>query len=252
MEFYCPSRWKELSKESGSKILPCGDGSCSSPDVYDCMQAFPSFKRPIHQLEAAAVNLVAREKLFDVYLEIVARIQRIYIKVNVICCAYQMVNGELTLLQLYINQGTKDKKRSKNDDFRIRFDDVYAFFKIKTKSEKFPEHAIGKSTKIRVRRCLHLLLGQPDTIYMGRTGDLLLEELTAEIGLDDSIPTESDDGITIRRSGGKTRVMETPSFSFHHMPSPRPAAYSPKEVMYCCYHPHLTSGDGFDPEIKSK
>ncbi|GKC05311.1 hypothetical protein Tco_0996921, partial [Tanacetum coccineum] len=23
-----PSRWKELSKESGSKILPCGDGSC--------------------------------------------------------------------------------------------------------------------------------------------------------------------------------------------------------------------------------
>ncbi|GKD87052.1 hypothetical protein Tco_1358206 [Tanacetum coccineum] len=27
-EFYGPSRWKELSKESGSKILPCGDGSC--------------------------------------------------------------------------------------------------------------------------------------------------------------------------------------------------------------------------------
>ncbi|GKE96055.1 hypothetical protein Tco_1580910 [Tanacetum coccineum] len=28
MEFCGPSRWKELSKESGSKILPCGDGSC--------------------------------------------------------------------------------------------------------------------------------------------------------------------------------------------------------------------------------
>ncbi|GJQ94303.1 hypothetical protein Tco_0005442 [Tanacetum coccineum] len=28
VEFYGPSRWKELSKESGSKILPCRDGSC--------------------------------------------------------------------------------------------------------------------------------------------------------------------------------------------------------------------------------
>ncbi|GJV72289.1 hypothetical protein Tco_1492284 [Tanacetum coccineum] len=27
-EFFCPSRWKELSKEMSSKILPCGDGSC--------------------------------------------------------------------------------------------------------------------------------------------------------------------------------------------------------------------------------
>ncbi|GKC43422.1 hypothetical protein Tco_1061144 [Tanacetum coccineum] len=27
-EFCVPFRWKELSKESGSKILPCGDGSC--------------------------------------------------------------------------------------------------------------------------------------------------------------------------------------------------------------------------------
>nr|GEU42939.1 reverse transcriptase domain-containing protein [Tanacetum cinerariifolium] len=27
-EFYAPSRWKELSKETSSKILPCGDGSC--------------------------------------------------------------------------------------------------------------------------------------------------------------------------------------------------------------------------------
>ncbi|GJS57976.1 hypothetical protein Tco_0652760 [Tanacetum coccineum] len=34
------------------------------------------------------------------------------------------------------------------------------------------------------------------------------------------------------------------------MPSSRPATYSPKEVMYCYYHPHLTSGDGFVPEIK--
>nr|GEY07651.1 hypothetical protein [Tanacetum cinerariifolium] len=27
-EFCGSSRWKEWSKESGSKILPCGDGSC--------------------------------------------------------------------------------------------------------------------------------------------------------------------------------------------------------------------------------
>ncbi|GKF83573.1 hypothetical protein Tco_0245229, partial [Tanacetum coccineum] len=27
-EFCSPSWWKELSKETSSKILPCGDGSC--------------------------------------------------------------------------------------------------------------------------------------------------------------------------------------------------------------------------------
>ncbi|GJT12578.1 hypothetical protein Tco_0859620 [Tanacetum coccineum] len=27
-EFLDPSRWKELSKETSSKIFPCGDGSC--------------------------------------------------------------------------------------------------------------------------------------------------------------------------------------------------------------------------------
>ncbi|GKE47441.1 hypothetical protein Tco_1478699 [Tanacetum coccineum] len=56
-----------------------------------------------------------------------------------------------------------------------------------------------------------------------------------------------DPFFSLTQSGEKTRVMETPSFGFHHMSSPRPAAYSPKEVMYCYYHPHLTSGDGFYP-----
>ncbi|GJU97196.1 hypothetical protein Tco_1326467 [Tanacetum coccineum] len=57
---------------------------------------------------------------------------------------------------------------------------------------------------------------------------------------------------SLTQSGGTTRVMETPSSSFHHMPSPRPAAYSPKEVMYRYYYPHLTTGDRFDhgPRIK--
>ncbi|GJZ55613.1 hypothetical protein Tco_0610806 [Tanacetum coccineum] len=27
-DFLYPSRWKKLSKEKSSKILPCGDGSC--------------------------------------------------------------------------------------------------------------------------------------------------------------------------------------------------------------------------------
>ncbi|GKD98319.1 hypothetical protein Tco_1382216 [Tanacetum coccineum] len=61
-----------------------------------------------------------------------------------------------------------------------------------------------------------------------------------------------DPFLSLTQPGGKTRVMETSSFGFHHMPSPRPAAYSLEEVMYCYYHPHLTLGDGFDPEIKSK
>ncbi|GJT28802.1 hypothetical protein Tco_0909077 [Tanacetum coccineum] len=61
-----------------------------------------------------------------------------------------------------------------------------------------------------------------------------------------------DPFFSLTQSGGKTSVMETPSFGFHHMPSPLPAAYSPTEVMYCYYHPHLTSGDGFDHGPKMK
>ncbi|GKB79099.1 hypothetical protein Tco_0945994 [Tanacetum coccineum] len=53
---------------------------------------------------------------------------------------------------------------------------------------------------------------------------------------------------SLTQSVGKTRVMETPPFSFHHMSSPRPAAYSPMEVMYYCYHPHLILSDGCDLE----
>ncbi|GJX97278.1 hypothetical protein Tco_0353076 [Tanacetum coccineum] len=56
----------------------------------------------------------------------------------------------------------------------------------------------------------------------------------------------------LTQSGRMTRLMETRSFGYHHMPSPRPVAYSPKEVMYCYYHPHLTSGDRFDHEPKMK
>ncbi|GKA47304.1 hypothetical protein Tco_0740187 [Tanacetum coccineum] len=57
-----------------------------------------------------------------------------------------------------------------------------------------------------------------------------------------------DPFFSLTQSGGTTRVVETSSLGFHHMPSPRPAAYSPKEVMYHFYHPHHTLGDGFDHE----
>ncbi|GKE29713.1 hypothetical protein Tco_1445097 [Tanacetum coccineum] len=61
-----------------------------------------------------------------------------------------------------------------------------------------------------------------------------------------------DPFFSLKQSGRTTRVMETPSFSSHHMPSPRLATYSPKEVMYHYYHPHLTTGDAFDhgPRVK--
>ncbi|GKA36195.1 hypothetical protein Tco_0722686 [Tanacetum coccineum] len=131
-------------------------------------------------------------------------------------------------------------------------------------------------------------LGNSDPMSRSiETSDLILEEITTEIGLDDLIPTKIDDRyydsegdilvfdqflnedtssdvsptllplessllvlplpdpkhiclreverfvpfFSLTQSGGTTRVMETPSFSFHHMSSPRPAAYSPKEVM---------------------
>ncbi|GJU51579.1 hypothetical protein Tco_1221134 [Tanacetum coccineum] len=57
---------------------------------------------------------------------------------------------------------------------------------------------------------------------------------------------------SLTQSGEEMRVMEIPSFGFHHISSPHPAAYSPKEVMYCYYHPHLTLGDGFDHGLKMK
>nr|GEZ32723.1 hypothetical protein [Tanacetum cinerariifolium] len=61
-----------------------------------------------------------------------------------------------------------------------------------------------------------------------------------------------DPCFSLTQSGEETSVMEIPSLGFHHMPSPRPAAYSPKVVMYCYFHLHLTSGDGFyhEPKIK--
>ncbi|GJY21890.1 hypothetical protein Tco_0394456 [Tanacetum coccineum] len=61
-----------------------------------------------------------------------------------------------------------------------------------------------------------------------------------------------DPFFSLTQSGDMTWVMERPSYRFPHMPSTRPAAYSPKEVKYCYYPPHLTSGDGLDHGPKMK
>nr|GEX13403.1 NAC domain-containing protein [Tanacetum cinerariifolium] len=61
-----------------------------------------------------------------------------------------------------------------------------------------------------------------------------------------------DPFFSLTQSGEGTRVMEIAFFGSHHMPSPRLTAYSPKVVMYYYYHPHLTSGDGFDHGPKMK
>ncbi|GJV74952.1 hypothetical protein Tco_1506536 [Tanacetum coccineum] len=161
---------------------------------------------------------------------------------------------------------------------------------------------------VPVQKVFNKPLGNSDSMSRSSETSNLFEELIAEFGLDDSIPTETDDRyhdsegdiiyfeqllnedtssdvspallptesssldlpfpdpkqicfreverfdpfFSLTQSGGNTRVMETLSFGFHHMPSPHPAAYSPTEVMYCYYHPHLTTGDGFDLGTKSK
>ncbi|GJZ91344.1 hypothetical protein Tco_0663271 [Tanacetum coccineum] len=108
-----------------------------------------------------------------------------------------------------------------------------------------------------------------DTLFFGQ---LLNEDTSSYVSLA-FLPTESsllvlplhdprqvclreverfDPFFSLTQSGDMTWVMDRPSYRFPHMPSPRPAVYSPKEVMYCYYHPHLTSGDGFDHGPKMK
>ncbi|GJR12365.1 hypothetical protein Tco_0795017 [Tanacetum coccineum] len=187
-----------------------------------------------------------------------------------------------------------------NDDYTLCYDNLLFDEEFEDISSLDPP----KSAPVN-----HEPLGNPDSVSRSlESSDLILEELTAKIGLDDSIPTEIDDGyydsegdilflehllikkaffdptpvvlpkeytllvtplpdpkqiclreverfdpfFSLTQSGGTTRVMETLYFSSHHMPSPHPGAYSPKEVMYRYYHPHLTTGDGFDhgPRIK--
>ncbi|GKE22855.1 hypothetical protein Tco_1434367, partial [Tanacetum coccineum] len=79
-----------------------------------------------------------------------------------------------------------------------------------------------------------------DTVLVPRVFDEPLALLPTESSLLD-LPLPDPKQICLReverfdpffsliQSEGTTRVMETPSFSFHHMSSPRPAAYKPKE-----------------------
>nr|GEX06684.1 hypothetical protein [Tanacetum cinerariifolium] len=116
-------------------------------------------------------------------------------------------------------------------------------------------------------------LGNSDSISRPtETSDLILEELTTEIGLEDSISTKIDDRyydseesfllvtpppaskklslrkverfdpfFSLTKSGETTRVIETPSFSSLHMPSPRPAAYE-GDVLLLPSSPHIRFG----------
>ncbi|GKC34714.1 hypothetical protein Tco_1047098 [Tanacetum coccineum] len=76
-------------------------------------------------------------------------------------------------------------------------------------------------------------------------GILIIDEVFSKVVRFDSF-------LSLTQLVSMTRVMETPSFGFHRMPSPYPAAYLPKEVMYRYYHPHLTSDDGLDYKPKMK
>ncbi|GJR78658.1 hypothetical protein Tco_0149443 [Tanacetum coccineum] len=78
----------------------------------------------------------------------------------------------------------------------------------------------------------------------------LFDEEFEDISSLDPLEVEIFDPFFSLTQSGGTWVMERPSYRFPHMPSPRPTAYSPIEVMYFYYHPHLTSGDGIDHEPK--
>ncbi|GKD86897.1 hypothetical protein Tco_1358051, partial [Tanacetum coccineum] len=56
-------------------------------------------------------------------------------------------------------------------------------------------------------------------------GILIIDEVFSEVA-------RFDPFLSLTQSVSMSRVMETPSSGFYHMPSPCPAAYSPKEVMY--------------------
>ncbi|GJZ07748.1 hypothetical protein Tco_0542031, partial [Tanacetum coccineum] len=60
--FCGPSRWKELIKETSSKILPCGDGSCWK--TFKPIASLTASKRyhvvPYGELNGIPVALVAR------------------------------------------------------------------------------------------------------------------------------------------------------------------------------------------------
>ncbi|GKA28313.1 hypothetical protein Tco_0714481 [Tanacetum coccineum] len=155
--------------------------------------------------------------------------------------------------------------------------------------EELERLLVDDPVPVPVPRVFDEPFGNSDSMSRSSKTSDLFEELIADFGLNDSIPTKIDDRyhdsegdilyfeqllnedtsfdvspallptksssldlphldpkqiclreverfdpfFSLTLSGGKTRVIETPSFGFHHMPSPRPVAYSPTEVMYC-------------------
>nr|GEX95260.1 hypothetical protein [Tanacetum cinerariifolium] len=58
-DFLYPSRWKELSKETSNKILPCGDGSC-----WKTSSEFTSFKKSLRSWFGSSDRSPWNEHLF--------------------------------------------------------------------------------------------------------------------------------------------------------------------------------------------
>nr|GEW14243.1 hypothetical protein [Tanacetum cinerariifolium] len=123
----------------------------------------------------------------------------------------------------------KDLTHHELNDLRLLLSDCdFIFFKI-----EFPE----------IDLLVSFTSENEDKVF--DLGILIIDEVFSEV-------VRFDPFLSLAQLVYMTRVMEIPSSGFHHMLSPRHTAYSPKEVMYRFYHPHLTSGDGFDHGPKMK
>ncbi|GJZ54747.1 hypothetical protein Tco_0609940 [Tanacetum coccineum] len=130
-----------------------------------------------------------------------------------------------------------------NGDYRLRFEDVYMFFEIKKKSsfcfdiDHIEEKSSGNTTShsdisLLEYESFHFDLSIDPLPFPDRS-DSHLEKFADELAYIISPPEEVkrfDPFFSLTQSGEKTRVMETPSFGFHHMLSSLPAAYSPTKV----------------------
>nr|GEV10875.1 transposase, Ptta/En/Spm, transposase, Tnp1/En/Spm-like protein [Tanacetum cinerariifolium] len=173
-EFYSPSRWKELSNEKSSKILPCGDGTCwKTAKVTAIEESKDLTSLSIYEI---IENLKVLEKIIKKDSEIVK------------------AKGERKSLAL------KDKKESGDEECStFRSDEEYAMavrdFKkrskeaVKTRSVKSIENALDVATQI-------ILLENVQNHQKRRTKELLSKVLRVIVVKDkqenDKIKTKLD------------------------------------------------------------
>nr|GEX09487.1 hypothetical protein [Tanacetum cinerariifolium] len=206
-----------------------------------------------------------RGRFFDPFIEIPSDEVRYALRFCQCCgeICYRFLTARSRCLGDDHVSDTHDDDDDEDDETKSDEDEIYQYkISVRTDkderisdaevagSDKGDEEVIG-AAKIDAKKTSEVKDdGNPDSVSRSlETGDLILEELTAKIDLDDSIPTETDDGFYDSEGdilflehllieeiffdptppGRKTREMETPSFGFHHRPLPRPAAYSPME-----------------------